>query len=87
MFDNLGTAIVQALGFLCVFGFFVYQLLSEGKKPIQTKLNSSRKMVDESKSKDLKKTKKKGLFGMKAEVIDEEVKPKKKGLFGRNRER
>ena len=85
MFDNFITAVVQGIGFFGVFGFFVYQLLSEGKKPIQTKLNSSRKMVDESKSKDLKKTKKKGLFGRKGEVIDEEVKPKKKGLFGRNR--
>ena len=84
MFDNLGTALVQAVGFFGVFGFFVYQLLSEGKKPIQTKLNSSRKIVDESK--DLKKTKKKGLFGRKAKVIEEEVKPKKKGLFGRKRE-
>ena len=29
MFENFGTAIVQALGFFGVFGFFVYRLLSE----------------------------------------------------------
>ena len=29
MFENFGTAIVQAVGFFGVFGFFVYRLLSE----------------------------------------------------------
>ena len=33
MFDNLGTALVQALGFLAVFGFFVYQTLFADNKP------------------------------------------------------
>ena len=27
MFDNLGTALVQAIGFFAVFGFFVYKTL------------------------------------------------------------
>ena len=31
MFDNLGTALVQALGFFAVFGFFVYQTLFADK--------------------------------------------------------
>ena len=32
MFDNLGTAIIQALGFFAIFGFFVYQTLFADKK-------------------------------------------------------
>ena len=48
MFENIGTALVQALGFFIVFGFFVYQLLSDGKKPIQTQLKSSMKKVNKS---------------------------------------
>ena len=41
MFENIGTALVQAVGFFGVFGFFVYQLLSDGKKSIQTKSKST----------------------------------------------
>ena len=40
MFENIGTALVQALGFFGIFGFFVYQLLSDSKKPVQTQLKS-----------------------------------------------
>ena len=82
MFENIGTALVQAVGFFGVFGFFVYQLLSEGRKPIQTKLKSPIKKI--SKSIDLvDKTEKKGLFGRKKEPIKVDAKPKKKGLFGK----
>ena len=85
MFDNLGTAIVQAIGFFGVFGFFVYQLLSDGKKPIKTQLKSDRKKIIESK--DLKdKTNKKGLFGKKKEPVKQELKLTKKSLFSRNKE-
>ena len=82
MFENIGTALVQAVGFFSVFGFFVYQLLSDGKKPIQTQLKSPVKKAN--KSMDLvDKTEKKGLFGRKKEPIKVDVKPKKKGLFGK----
>ena len=82
MFENIGTALVQAVGFFGVFGFFVYQLLSDGKKPIQTQLKSPIKKVN--KSTDIfDKPKKKGLFGRKKEPIKVDVKPKKKGLFGK----
>ena len=85
MFDNLGTAIVQAIGFFGVFGFFVYQLLSEGKKTIKIPLKPARKIVN--KSNDLKdKTKKKGLFDWKKKPIKPELKQKKKGIFGRKEE-
>tara|TARA_Y100000991_G_C21700298_1_gene233406 strand:- start:167 stop:466 length:300 start_codon:yes stop_codon:yes gene_type:complete len=82
MFDNLGTALIQAVGFFAVFGFFVLQLLSDGKKTIKIQLKSSKKNLNESKGKN-DKPKKKGLFGKKIEPINEDVKPKKKGLFGR----
>ena len=82
MFENIGTALVQAVGFFGVFGFFVYQLLSDGKKPIQNKLKSPIKKIN--KSMDLvDKAEKKGLFGRKKEPIKVDVKPKKKGLFGK----
>ena len=82
MFDNIGTALVQAVGFFGVFGFFVYQLLSDGKKPIQTQLKSPIKKVNKSMD-QINKPNKKGLFGRKKETINENVKPKKKGLFGK----
>ena len=82
MFDNIGTALVQAIGFFGVFGYFVYQLLSDGKKTIQTQSKSSVKKVNQNK--DLNdRPKKQGLFGRKKELITEDVKPKKKGLFGK----
>ena len=82
MFENIGTALVQAVGFFGVFGFFVYQLLSDGKKPIQTQLKSTAKKVNKSKDLDVK-TEKKGLFGRKKEPIKVDVKPYRKGLFGK----
>ena len=82
MFDNIGTAIVQALGFFGVFGYFVYQLLSDSKKSIKIPLKSSKKKVNERKDL-IAKPKKKGLFGRKVEPKNEFEKPKKKGLFDR----
>ena len=32
MFDNLETALIQALGFFAIFGFFAYQTLFATKK-------------------------------------------------------
>tara|TARA_B100000287_G_C20377561_1_gene680190 strand:- start:154 stop:390 length:237 start_codon:yes stop_codon:yes gene_type:complete len=40
MFENISTAIVQAIGFFGVFGYFVFQLLnSKTEKPVKKKLN------------------------------------------------
>ena len=84
MFDNIGTALVQAVGFFAVFGFFVYQLLSDGKNnnnPTPIVLSNKSK-----KSKDfIDKPKKSRWFSKKSEPINEEVKPKKNGLFGRKK--
>ena len=79
MFDNLPTALLQAVGFFGIFGFFVYQLLSDGQQTIKSQSNSPRKKVKEFKeSKNIPE--KKGLFGRKIQPIKEEVKTKK-GLF------
>ena len=82
MFENIGTALVQAVGFFSVFGFFVYQLLSDGKKPMLKISKSPIKKVNKPKNL-VDKTEKKGLFGRKKEQIKVDVKPKKKGLFGK----
>tara|TARA_Y100000739_G_scaffold211374_1_gene202651 strand:+ start:226 stop:528 length:303 start_codon:yes stop_codon:yes gene_type:complete len=82
MFDNIGIALVQAVGFFVVFAYFVYQLLSDGKKPIQTQLRSPTRKVNKTMD-SINKPDKKGLFGRKKEPITEDAKPKKKGLFGK----
>jgi len=85
MFENIGTALVQAVGFFGVFAFFVYQLLSDEKKITNPKPSSPIKK--EIQSKDLKdKPMKKGLFGRKTEPIRDEVKPQRKGLFAKKTE-
>ena len=92
MFDNLGTALVQALGFLAVFGFFVYQTLFADRTPKNTKISDKKESIKKEPKKGLfnRKSKpveenltvqKKGLFGRKKEVIKEEIKPRKKGWF------
>ena len=83
MFENFGTAIVQALGFFGVFGFFVYRLLSE-----KTSSNSLKDTGKTNPSKSVKPviSEKKGFFGRKKivekniEVIKNE---NKKGWFKR----
>ena len=83
MFENFGTAIVQAVGFFGVFGFFVYRLLSE-----KVSNNSPKENSKKSTSKPLKSdsSEKKGLFGRKKKVeqnIDKNKEEIKKGWFRR----
>ena len=83
MFENFGTAIVQAVGFFGVFGFFVYRLLSE-KVPNDTPKKDPK--INPKKPVKNFNTVKKGLFGRKKQVeqnIDEIKKEKKKGWFNR----
>ena len=84
MFENFGTAIVQAVGFFGVFGFFVYRLLSEkvssSNPPKETIKNNSSTTVKRISSE------KKGLFGRKKkdeENIEINKKENKKGWFKR----
>ena len=82
MFENFGTAIVQAVGFFGVFGFFVYRLLSE-KVSSDPKENSKKNSTKPVKSVN---SEKKGLFGRKKKVelnIVENKKENKKGWFKR----
>ena len=65
MFENFGTAIVQAVGFFGVFGFFVYRLLSEKVSSNSLKENTKNKT---SKSLKVNNSEKKGLFGRKKEA-------------------
>ena len=77
MFENFSAALIQLLGFLGVFAFFVYQLLSD-KKNMQPKVLNSK-----SRDTNLKKEVKKGLFGkrQKEVVLEEPAKNKKKSWF------
>ena len=94
MCDNHGTALVQALGFFAIFGFFIYQTLFADSKPKNLKPNpkkikisdtkESKKGLFNRKSKPVEENltvPKKGLFGRRKEVVKEEIKPKKKGWF------
>ena len=85
MFDNLGTALVQALGFFAIFGFFVYQTLFANKKPNNLKTNPKKTKISDTK-KLIKKENKKGLFNRKSKPVEESLPDKKKGLFGRKKE-
>ena len=83
MFENFGTAIVQAVGFFGVFGFFVYRLLSEKVSSDIAKENSKKNSSKPVKSFN---SEKKGLFGRKKKVepnIVENNKENKKGWFKR----
>ena len=81
MFDNLGTALVQALGFFAVFGFFVYQTLFADSKPKNSKSNPKKTKIS-----DTKESIKKGFFKRKSKPVVENLPVQKKGLFGRKKE-
>ena len=84
MFDNLGTALVQALGFFAIFGFFVYQTLFADKKIKNSKLNPKQTNISDTK-KSINKEPKKGLFNRKSKPVEENLPVQKKGLFGRGK--
>ena len=85
MFDNLGTALVQALGFFAVFGFFIYQTLFADSKPKNPKLNPKKTNISKTKE-SIKKEPKKGLFNRKPKPVEENLPVPKKRLFGRKKE-
>ena len=85
MFDNLGTALVQALGFFAVFGFFVYQTLFADKTLKNSNLNPKKTKIADTKEL-IKKEPKKRLFNRKSKPVEENIKVKKEGFFGRKKE-
>ena len=85
MFDNLGTALVQALGFFAVFVFFVYQTLFADSKPKNSKLNPKKAKIYDTKE-SIKKEPKIVLFKRKSKPVEENLPVQKKGLFGRKKE-
>ena len=81
MFDNLGTALVQALGFFAVFGFFVYQTLFADRKPKNSKSNSKKTKISDTKE-SIKKEPKKGLFNRKSKPVEENLTVQKRDYLG-----
>ncbi|MDC3069580.1 hypothetical protein OA006_00685, partial [Prochlorococcus sp. AH-736-D21] len=79
MFENIGTALVQALGFFAVFGFFVYQTLFVDKIPKNSKLNPKKTKISDTKE-SIKKEPKKGLFNRKSKPVENNLPVQKKGL-------
>jgi len=76
MFENFGTALVQLVGFFGVFGFFVYQLLTDKKN------RKPSNYIDKPKVINPKKEVKTGFFSRrKKDVIEEPPKTKKNRWF------
>tara|TARA_Y100001978_G_C23525011_1_gene352154 strand:- start:311 stop:562 length:252 start_codon:yes stop_codon:yes gene_type:complete len=83
MFENFGTAIVQALGFFGVFAFFVFRLITDKNSE---KIINSKSTIKAKKSKISPQKEKKGLFSRNSKVEQNsytEIKNKKKGWFNR----
>ena len=76
MFENFSTALIQLVGFFGVFGFFVYQLLTDNKK------GKPKNFIVKPKDINSKKEVKSGFFGRrKKEVVEEPVKNKRNRWF------
>ena len=76
MFENFSTALIQLIGFIGVFGFFIYQLLTDKKN--EKPSNSTFKPKNINPKKEVKS----GFFGRrKKEVIEEPPKNKKNRWF------
>ena len=85
MFDNLGTALIQAFGFFSVFGYFVYKILFADKNLIDSQIKSNKKIISDTKP-ITKKVERKGFFNKRKNLDQEVVPPQKKGIFNRKQE-
>ena len=81
MFDNLGTALVQALGFFAVFGFFVYQTLFADRKPKNPKSNPKKQIFPTQKN-QLKKNLKKAYLTENLKLLKRVYQSKKRDYLG-----
>ena len=75
MFENFGTALIQLVGFFGVFGFFVYQLLSDKRSGKSNKSNIKPKDTIQ------KKERKSGFFSRRKNEIEEEAPKNKKNRW------
>ena len=75
MFENFSTALIQLVGFFGVFGFFVYQLLTDKKN--EKSKNSIVKPKDVNPKKEIKS----GFFARRKKVIIEEPPKNKKNWW------
>ena len=75
MFENFSTALIQLVGFFGVFGFFVYQLLTD-KKKVES-INSTVKPKEINSKKEVKS----GFFGRRKKEVIEELPKKKKNRW------
>ena len=81
MFDNLGTALVQALGFFAVFGFFVYQTLFADRKPKNSKSNPKKTKISDKKE-SIKKNLKKAYLTENLNLLKRIYQSKKRDYLG-----
>ena len=81
MFENFGTAIVQAIGFLGVFGYFIYKLISENPTKNQISTN---KLKKNPKNNEII-SQRKGLFNRNKKDNNLETKPEPKKVRWFNR--
>ena len=79
MFENLSTALIQALGFFGVFGFFVFQLIRDKNKEPSARTKNVKNLV---KIDDKLNTPKNRFFRKKDKIV-EVTETKKKRWFGR----
>ena len=77
MFENLSTALIQAIGFIGVFLFFVYQLLSDNNSGIFNDKNSSQTVKNNSKDPKIKNSR----FFWKKNSLNKEAEVKKNKWF------
>tara|TARA_Y100000589_G_scaffold141516_1_gene135075 strand:+ start:501 stop:740 length:240 start_codon:yes stop_codon:yes gene_type:complete len=79
MFENLSTALIQALGFFGVFGFFVFQLIRDKNKEPSARTKNVKNLA---KIDDKLNTPKNRFFRKKDKIV-EVTETKKKRWFGR----
>ena len=79
MINNLGTILVQAIGFVFIFAFFVYQVLSS--RNVNSSGSKSNGIISK-KTKKVIKPKENNSFGYKKKPIDE-LEPKRKRWFSK----
>ena len=62
MFDNLETALIQALDFFAIFCFFFYKTLFANKKPNNPIINPKKTMISVNKKSIKIETKKRFIY-------------------------